>query len=200
MSTWRVKVSADGRAWNVVGAYDNKEAAAALMSSVNARMVKFMKFLKVKYHIGEADDVISAETSAHSIITGRPTYNMVLHLLANYNPDGFYENDPKRSSETSYTLGKGTSMYICMRDKKTPESLVSADDLFFVMLHECAHIANYDGWGHETDFWEVFSFILHEAHLSGVYRPVDYAQHPITYCGLYVNYNPLYDKKLMRLW
>jgi len=78
--------------------------------------------------------------------------------------------------------------------------LEDIETVFFVMLHECAHIANYNGWGHDTRFWTVFKFIIHEAVLAGVYTPIDYAKHPKEYCGISVYYQPLFDDALSNLW
>jgi hypothetical protein len=64
------------------------------------------------------------------------------------------------------------------------------------MLHEAAHIANYNGWGHDTQYWEVFKFVLKNAREAGLYFQRDYAKHPENYCGLDVDYNPLLDRGL----
>jgi hypothetical protein len=158
--------------------------------------------LRKKYHIDEPDDVIAAEGDAHQRAIQLPNdlYQIIDHLLDNYNPDVFYENDPRYSTETSYTVNKGDSMYICLRRKDDPTKLVDENILFFAHLHESAHIANYRGWGHENDFWAVFKFLLHEAQLCGVYVPTNYAKAPVDFCGLKVNYSPLYDASVPSLW
>jgi hypothetical protein len=197
-----VQAGLSARAWNVVSDFDNNTQAAELLSRVHARVVEFMRFLRKKYHIGETDDIVAAEGAVHSQVKSSPhdIYNIVSHLLENYNPDGFYENDPRRSADTSYTVDKGSAMYICLRDRADVMRLVGDDDLLFVILHECAHVANYNDFGHGNRYWEVFKFVLHEAELAGVYRPVDYSKYPIIYCGLRVSYNPLYDTTLRNLW
>lgn len=195
-------VVASNREWHVVGDFQNKKEAAELLSRVNARMIEFMRFLKKKYHIDEPDDLITQEGAEHAKIVNAPNdvYNIVDHLLDNYNPDNMRENDPRYSTDTSYTVNKGDAMYICLRRKDDPTKLVDENDLFFVLLHEAGHESNYNDFGHSTRFWQVFKFILHEAQLSGVYTPVDYAKAPINYCGLWVEYNPLFDDSLPNLW
>jgi len=190
------------REWNVSGTYSNKRAAAELLSRANAKMINFMRVLKEKYHINETDQQIAEEGDDHFDMINSPNdlHNIVYHMLCNYNPDAFYENDPGLSSETSYTVNKGSSMYLCLRNKNNPNKLVEESDLLFVLLHEASHIANYKGWGHESDFWTVFKFILHEAQLSGVYVPSDYSRKPILYCGMEVKYNPLYDDLIPNIW
>ena len=194
--------AAAARKWNVISGFDNRAEAAALLARVHHKMVEFMRFLKRKYHIDETDDMIATEGSQHARAVGSPgdTYNIVDHLLDNYDPDAFYENDPRHTTETSYTLNKGASMHLCLRRKDDPTRLVDENDLLFVMLHESAHIANYRGWGHGRDFWTTFKFILHEAKLAGVYVPVDYSKYPTNYCGLDVAYNPYFDQTLPNIW
>ena len=105
------------------------------------------------------------------------------------------ENKPGHNG-TSYTVNKGRAMYICLRNKFDHNKLVDPEMLFFVMLHEASHIANYNGWGHDQRFWMVFKFILQNAVESGLYHPVDYSKYPQDYCGLHVDWNPLLDKTL----
>ena len=37
--------------------------------------------------------------------------------------------------------------------------------------------------GATDEFWTNFKFMLKEADMADVYRPVDYKNDPITYCG-----------------
>jgi hypothetical protein len=190
------------RKWNVVSDYENSDAAAQLIARTNATLIEFMRTLKRKYHIDEPDDIIAEHAAEHQVAIESPNdlYNIVDHLLDNYNPDSFYENDPRRSQDTSYTINKGDAMYICLRQRSDPRRLVDENTLLFTMLHEIAHIANYRGWGHGNDFWACFKFILHEAQLAGIYHPVDYAKHPVDFCGLLINWNPLFDDSVQQLW
>ena len=191
----RINVSAGGREWSVVESYENNTEAAALMSRVHDRMIKLFRALKEKYHIDETEDVIEEEGHIHNVASD-DVLTIVHTLLNNYNPDVIYENDPRYSSDTSYTINKGSSMYVCLRKRDRPHMIEDEDLTFFVVLHEAAHIANYNGWGHDDRFWTVFKFLLHEAVLAGVYTPVDYEVHPQDYCGLRVFFQPLYDKSL----
>ncbi len=201
-----VRVGPGIRKWNVVGDYENSDEAARLLDKTNKTLIEFMRGLKHKYHIDETDDVSEAhhgdKYSSHNRIVNAPNdlYNIIDHLLDDYNPDVFYENDPRYTSETSYTIDKGRAMYICLRNKSDPHTLVDENTLLFTMLHEISHIANYRGWGHGNDFWACFKFILHEAQLAGIYQPVDYARHPTVFCGLVINYNPLLDDSVAQLW
>lgn len=180
--------------------YENATAAAELLARVNSKMVSFLRFMKKKYHIGETDDVIQQEGAVHDAIINLPdnVHQIVEALLTNYNPDAFYENDPRSSHDTAYTLGKGRQTFICLRDRSNPQKLVDEDLLFFVLLHEASHMAN-KKYGHDTEFWTIFKFLLREAHLAGVYQPHDYSRAPTVYCGLKLDYNPYFDTSLPTL-
>lgn len=190
-----------GRRWNVLNNFHNNAEAAALLASVNAKMIELMRHLKKKYHIDETEEDIT-KCAQHNKVVALPNdlYRIVDHMLDNYNPDVFYENDPRGTTETSYTVNKGAAMHICLRRKDDPTKLVEEGQLLFVMLHEGSHIANYAGWGHERGFWQTFAFILNEARLAGIYVPVDYSKYPFNYCGLVVNYNPLFDPALPKIY
>jgi WLM domain len=162
------------RTWNVVGGYDNSHAAAQKLSRLNARLMGFLASLQYKYG--------AAPQNRESRI--------VEAILVNYNPDKFYENDPKAGKGTSFTINKGEKIYICLRQKDNPMTFVDDNTVIFVMLHEISHIGNYDGWGHRVDFWDVFKFVLKEAVEHGVYRYVNYDRWPAEYCGITINYNP----------
>lgn len=121
-------------------------------------------------------------------------------LLSGYDLENIMENDPKASGDNTYTVDKGARMVVCLRDRKTFK-LHDKRIVMFVVLHELAHIAN-ERWGHtsESQFWEIFKFLLHEAKLCGMHEPVDYSKQPVMYCGLNVNYNPYFDDNVKKMW
>ena len=205
----RVYVVAGMREWSVIRSYDNSNEAAELLNSVNVTMIMFFRYIKNKYHIDQTDDInenvdqTNAQTSDQTNAQTSDQTNaqtdaqmIVQNILINYNPDTFYENDPRYTSETSYTVNKGDSMYVCLRQKDDPTKLMDKDTTLFVMLHEVAHIGNYNGWGHDDRYWTVFKFILQEAVAAGIYTPIDYALQPKNYCGLKITYQPIDDKTL----
>lgn len=193
-----VKSDVDGNTYYVAAGFDNKSEAANMIGRMNLDMLKFLRFLKNKYHIDETDDVIAREGPSHPQIDPK-IYGIVDRILNNYNPEVIVENNPLFTKDTSFTIMKGESLHLCVRNKKTPTTFVDYDLFFFVSLHELAHMGNLS-IGHGEDFWEVFKFVLHEASLSGVYTPIDYEKYPLDYCGLFVNYSPLYDDSLRNIW
>jgi hypothetical protein len=194
-----INIPAGTRQWRVLESYSNPQAAAELLNRTNKKLIEFMRFVKNKYHIDETDDQIAAEGQSHQLITSTDAYKIIYALTHGYNPDVFYENAPGGDG-TAYTMNKGEKMYICLRDINNHEQLIDEHILLFVMLHEMSHIGNYNGWGHDTRFWEVFKFILHEAVESGIYEVRDYSIRPQNYCGLEITYNPLLDNGLKNIW
>lgn len=199
-------VSSPRRSWNVSAGYDNALNAAQLLQKTHNKTITFFRHLIRRYHIDETDEQIIAEGDAHyrGLWTIAGAYDglggdlrkRATAMVRNYNPDTLSENDPKISAETSYTVAKGRRMLACVRNRDNPNILSDPNTLMFTHLHELSHIANYNGWGHGPDFWTTFKWVLREAVEAGVYDPVDYAANPIVFCGLTINYQPLYDANL----
>ncbi len=167
--------------YHVLTEYKDTTAASDALARVNARTLKFLEFLKNKYNINNTTR--EGVSSQHA--------DLVARLLSNYNYESVYETQPTGKNGTSYTIEKGEQLHMCLRDKDTGK-IHSDDDIMFVTLHELAHMAN-PTWGHRDDYWEVFKFILAEAATSGTLTPIDYKKTPMQYCGLTVDYNPLFD-------
>lgn len=199
-----VKVKAEsGREW-LVADYEDAYRAGKYMDDLNNDTIKLLGYIKKKYKMGLTDDEYNAveqekllnSTAARFRFAGaEDLYNILDAVLTNYNPDVIYENDPRYSSQTAYTLNKGSAMYLCIRDKNTGK-FVEYNDMIFVLIHEISHIANYNNIGHEFRFWCIFKLMLENAVEAGVYKPVDYGKNNINYCGLVVDYNPLFDETI----
>ncbi len=96
------------------------------------------------------------------------------------------------SNETSvaYTVNKGEEMRICIRSGlKKFEDINTA---LFVILHELAHIMSIS-YGHNEEFRENFSYIIHLASSLNLYRPQDFSTSPVEYCGTEINTTPCSD-------
>jgi WLM domain len=179
--------------WPVSPNYYNRREAARTLQRLNSRMMLFFEILRRKYHISESEDTIAEEGAAHTAGYTQKQKAHIEHLLRGYNYEVVYENDPTTSKNTSYTISKGAAMHLCLRHKDNPDGIIDEHTLFFVLLHEVAHIANYASIGHMPEFWEVFKFILGEAREAGVHEPADYSKAPVMYCGLHVDYSPYWD-------
>ena len=188
-----MKVQAtDGHTYNILEDYEDKKETAELFSRINRKMLMFLEALKKKYGVN------AVGFDGYSTHPQNELIGIVDRVLSNYNFEALFETEPTGKSGTSYTVEKGEELHMCMRDKKTLK-LHNEHEIMFVALHELAHMGNL-GWGHGTDFWEVFKFILHEANELGIHRPVNYKYTPIYYCGLKVDYNPYFDPEVNSIW
>jgi Zn-dependent protease with chaperone function len=163
----------DGEQYIVYMNTSDRAEAAEAMSIINQRVTALAAYLK--------------RTAPYDRVT--------VNILENFNPDRIAEITPENAfGYTSYTLDRGKSMRFCLRDKKTL-GLHEVDELTFVAYHELAHVADWDS-DHDTPFWQVFKYLLQAAARGNIYKPVDYARRPMTYCGMYVEYNPYFDDGL----
>lgn len=180
----------DGQNYNVIEKYADQQAAANVLAEVNSRVLKFLNYLKLKYSI----NVI---TPTHP---PQPQHlaNIVARLLKNYNNEAIFETKPTGKNGTSYTINKGEQLYLCLRNLKT-KNILDPDIVTFVALHELAHMCSVNV-GHGNEFWENFAFLLHEIDLSGIYRPVNYALNPAVYCGLDIDWSPLFSNTVKKIW
>lgn len=170
----------DKRSYKVVSAFSDTQNAADRMSELHAFIISVLSNLKKKYVINE----------------GGTQYNrsFVRRILARYNPDVLFENDPKHGEETSYVVNKGSKFAICLRSKNIG-SLGKFHDkniLQFVALHELSHLGAIT-YGHNDEFWAGFKFMINEAAMAGLHHPVDYSREPVVYCGLPVKRNPYFQ-------
>lgn len=192
--------ASDGIKYNVLTSYSDTKEAMEKLARVNARTLMFLEYLKRKYNINNTtvdangDNVIDeADNQLNSVIVPHTTQTqrqLVQRLLSNYNFESIYETVPTGKNGTSYTIEKGEQLHMCLRDKETGQ-LHSDDDIMFVTIHELAHMAN-PTWGHGDDYWEVFKFLLTEAASNNTLIPIDYSKKPMIYCGLKVDWNPMF--------
>lgn len=204
--------------YNVHNLHQNKEGAAKLMETITNRVDILMNHLLEKYgnaRFNSIDpdksnriDVIPSIISGNDFIEGATDKEIankeymeerVMQLFERYNKEAIYEISPlNKANLTSYTENKGEQLVLCLREKKAVNGenrLHDPNTMMFVVCHELTHIMN-DAWGHETEFWELFKTMLENAIECGVYSPVNYRLYPINYCGLELNYNPLFDVTL----
>lgn len=175
---FRVASSVDQRNYAVLGGHADMREAADRLALINAKNAQLIEYMTTKYSDGTSRGYVLGE-----------------RLRRRYRHDRLFENDPPDKNNTSYTEDKGEKIALCLREKVTGrDNLHDSSILEFVNLHELAHIAS-EGYGHDDEFWDNFAFLLNEAKLAGVHRPVDYSRHPVNYCGLDVGYNPYYDSQ-----
>tara|TARA_Y100000389_G_C17388988_1_gene478732 strand:- start:31 stop:621 length:591 start_codon:yes stop_codon:yes gene_type:complete len=143
--------------------------ASNLLAKTTKNMTNLVNYLKKKY----------------------PNRNNVKRLVKNYNPRTIKETLPT-SEYTAYSENKGEKIAFCLNTKKNNNTLIDLNTLTYVALHEMGHVAS-ETIGHNDEFWNNFKFLLEEAVLINIYKPVDYKNESVTYCGMELTDNPYYD-------
>ncbi len=185
----QIKSNLDGRMYEVVAKYGDKQRAADMIAEINDFAILVINALRQKY-IDEVDPAMTPTEAAK----GR---EVAARLTTNYRPDALTENEPDSPNSTSYTRGKGDLISLCLREKNTGRGEFHDMHLIkFVMLHEISHIIT-PSYNHVEEFWTNFKFLLQFCHKYGLYDPVDYSKYPVVYCGLSVSYNPFFNSNII---
>ena len=159
--------TANNNTYGVQEKFNESDKALNLLAKLHEEMINFVNDLKKKMPNDER--VIRLEKGMDR-----------LKLEEAPNDDG-----------SSYTINKGDLMALCLRHKKGDHPFHNYNTLQFVTIHELAHITSISE-GHNKEFIDNFRFLLREAKSLGYYEPVNYANSPITYCGIKVTNNPYF--------
>lgn len=92
---------------------------------------------------------------------------------------------------TTYTVNKD-QMHICLRTRDQKENMYDTNILMYVILHELAHMCNYDInsepiIGHGPEFRKIFKELVNTSIYLKIYDYQDYTKNPVDYCGLKIN-------------
>jgi len=159
-----VKSNVDNKEY-VVQIKDDSLEAANLIAKIRERLVILMEHLEKSY--GKND-------------------NRIKQLKNNFRPDRLKEG-VTTPGYTSYSINKGEQIVLCLRNN---DKLVDINTLFFVVLHEFAHLAT-ESIGHTDEFWDNFRWILEEAINIGLYVKQDFKIKNVEYCGMSITSSPL---------
>ena len=164
----RVLSTVDDRKYLVRNLPDKKMAADKL-AFINGKIRRFISTLDA--HSERVDIVNRIKTRFNGEITES-------------RPDSRY---------TSFTENKGSKISLCIRDGQTRTPRITDDDntMFFITLHEVAHIASVTT-GHTKEFWDTFRYLLKFAIQHGFYTYVPYHTRPQHYCGTLISDTPLH--------
>jgi predicted metal-dependent hydrolase len=96
---------------------------------------------------------------------------------------------------TTFTINKN-DMHICLRTRDDKESVYDINILMYVIIHELAHLCNFDKYGnpiqgHGIEFKRIFKFLIEESINIGIYDYQNYNDKPVEYCGIIINTNIL---------
>ena len=147
------------------------QQSADLLAKVTEKCRKLVAFVEKKYKDQDND--------------------FVYRLVKNFNPQKIMEALPT-SEYTSYSENKGEKIAFCLNTEKGGNTMIDEHTLTFVAIHELTHVGT-KSYGHKTEFWENFKFMLGEAKEAGIHEPRDYKKEPQRYCGMTIKDNPLFD-------
>lgn len=193
-NTEKIFSPVDGISYPVVSYYDDKEQAANVIAQINLFTIDLLRTLKRVYIDTNLDDFLSKRGySEKAVKEYRKGSEITQRLLYGYNTFSLRENEPESLNKTSYTENKGQTIALCIREKESGQNRIQdIDSVKFVMLHELAHIATPE-IDHSQSYWNNFRFLLEFTKKYNLYNPRDYFTNSVKYCGLHVNYTPIYD-------
>lgn len=116
---------------------------------------------------------------------------MIARLRARFDPSHVTEGDID-PQYTSYTINKGEEVVMCLRTRDGQDKLYDMDKLFYVFMHELAHIASITR-DHNAEFKDNFAYLLREAERHGLYHPIGAM---FDYCGLNLHETRTKQKKV----
>ena len=154
----------------------HKNESADALAEINKRVTQLILYLKETY----MNDVDKAY--------------FIAKLSENYNSSVISEAAID-NRYTTYTVDK-ENIHVCLRTRDLNEKMYHIDVLMYIVLHELAHLCNYDRngspiIGHGKEFKRIFRFLVEEAIKRNVYTYIDFEKNPQEYCGIVINSNIL---------
>ena len=151
----------DGREYIVRKLPDGREAAERL-ANINKKVILLIGSLKEKDREG------------------------ISMLKDNFNPDQLSETG-LGAKYTSYSVNKGEEIAICVR--QPDNTFIDDHTVMFVVIHELAHVMT-KSVGHTEEFWDNMAYLLEKGEKIGIYKPENYKEKPVDYCGMEINSTP----------
>ena len=153
----------------------NGMSKSGLMESADTLAIINARILKLIDHLN------SINTD-----TGVP----IKYLTKNYNHSILSEAFVDKNY-TTFTVDK-ESIHICLRTRDTNDKIYDINTLMYVILHELAHLCNYDTngrpiYGHGIEFLRIFKAIVQESIKINIYTYQNYQTRPLEYCGLQIS-------------
>lgn len=174
----------DGQQYKVHENHPGSQDAANILAQLNGKVISLLRHLRSKYVRGPDGQTRPARLAA------------VNRLLARYNQDNLAENSPQDpSGDTAYSTNKGAIVAICLRNRGSSDKLHDIDLLTFVTIHEMTHIS-IEATHHPPEFWRTFKFLLEAAEEAHILTSQRFADNPVNYCGIPVDYSPRWDPSI----
>src|ERR1044071_556249 len=147
------------------------------------RQSKAEAFDGVSYTVNSPDETKAANLLAEinrriKILLRNLPKNSILHKR--FRPENLAES-PVRVDASSWSVDK-SKIFLCLRDRQTG-TFYEADILFFVVVHELAHLAS-KSYGHNEEFIQNFGALKSLASSLGLVAVKPDISVP--YCGTYI--------------
>jgi hypothetical protein len=127
------------------------------------------------------------EKLINHLITKYPNSDKAVRMKQRFENTVLREANHKRdTTQTSNTINKGDTMVLCIRSYGN--QLEDMNTLMYVAIHELGHIYS-SGFHHGDEFWKNMQFLINEAVSINIYQSVNYAKHPVKYCGIVISSN-----------
>ena len=121
-----------------------------------------------------------------------PDHPITIRLVNGFNPKKCIETLPTNQHK-AFSENKGEKLAFCLNKQNDNNlELIDENTLMFVALHELAHIGT-EEVGHTDQYWSNFKWILKQAVVIHIYKPIDYKKTPQNYCGMDITDNPYYN-------
>lgn len=170
-----VKSTVDGKMYMIRRGNNKSDEflleSANTLAEINKRVIKLIEHLESVYKNDDSKNYF------------------IDKLKENYNSYMISEAavDPRY---TTYTVDK-EDMHICLRTRDQYENIYDINTLMYVVIHEASHLCNYTRSGvpiigHGSEFKMIFKFLIEEAIKIDIYKYVNYAQNPQSYCGIQI--------------
>ena len=160
-------------------------------SRVNGRPYKVRKHEDFDTQQNAADYLAEVSGRVDNLVKYMMQYQLpneeVAHRLANRWEGCTLRETHSGEDSAAYTINKGDEMRLCIR--KDENTLENINTSMFVVLHELAHVMSIS-YGHNEEFRNNFSFIVHLASALGYYKPEEFGSEPVDYCGTEINTTP----------
>jgi len=140
--------------------------------------------IKTANHLAEISDRVDKLVS-YMYENNLPDPEIAKRLKKRWSGINFRETSQNESS-AAYTVNKGDEMRLCVKNKGKMEEINTS---MFVVLHELGHVMSIS-YGHNEEFRNNFSYIVHLASALGFYKPENFDNEPVEYCGTEINTTP----------
>jgi len=149
-----------------------------VQSTVDNELYLVEKTNNQLYDIEKADILAKVNDKINILIKSLSTSDERRKLLESKNIK-LQERDTDK--HIGYTINKGDKIGLCIDDNE--------NTLFFIVLHELAHVIT-KSYGHDDIFWKNFEFLIKQSIKINIYNYKNYNKNSTNYCDKEITYTP----------